>query len=238
MGKRVAGQLTLALQADDLAFDSLGVTSSNRVAITALTQSSGWPRPQVCLHGPAKSGLTSLARAWVAREGGRYIDARSFGECRGREIDRMASGVVALDGADHVDDGARLRGLMTQAGETGGRLLLLSNRVPADWPFRQADLVSRIRALPVIEIGPPDAEMMQLRLERGLAKFYHRLPEDVAAYLLVRLPRSYAQVERCVEHLAAAAQGTPRGITVPLAREVLDKDAGIDQARPDDDGSE
>jgi len=235
-------QLNLGFQDDcwdDIAaFDRLAVTPANQAAISALSDNSAWPRPQLCVQGAPKSGLTRLARAWVARENGWYFDVSGFHECSSETIDAVSGGVVALDGPERVEDGAKLRALMTQVGKGGGRLLLLANHVPAAWPFTQSDLVSRIRALPVIEIGPPDAEMMRLRLARGLSRFYHRLPDDVAAYLLVRLPRSYERIEQCVAQLAAAAQGSVRGITVPLAREVLDRETGIDQTGTENDTSQ
>ena len=79
----------------------------------------------------------------------------------------------------------------------------------------------------LIELGPPDDEMMSIRLRAAMKRRYLKLPDEVESYLIIRLERSYAAIENFVENLHEMSD--EREVTVPLAREILDE---MDGTRP------
>ena len=69
--------------------------------------------------------------------------------------------------------------------------------------------------------------MLGIRLKAAMKRRYLKLPEEVEAFLIIRLERSYAAIEKFVENLHELSDG--REVTVPLAREILDE---MDGTRP------
>lgn len=221
-------QLSLDFPRPPASLDALSVSPSNAGAISRLRQSRDWPLAAMALVGPAKSGLTTLARAWAGEFGGRVVSPTDFAAMSHDELETLASGFIAIDPGETLIDEPRLLILINQAGAKGGRLLLTASRPPSQWTVRQKDLGSRLRAMPVAEISPPDDAMIRARLVSAFARHFFRLPEDVANYLILRLPRNYSLLEDYVTRLAATLIGSGRELTVPLARDVLRQELGND----------
>jgi chromosomal replication initiation ATPase DnaA len=83
------------------------------------------------------------------------------------------------------------------------------------------DLKSRLAATPQVAIQAPDdallaAVMAKQFRDRGLT-----VAPDVLAYVMTRIERSFAEVAEVVDRLDNAALAAGRGVTIPLAREVL-----------------
>jgi chromosomal replication initiation ATPase DnaA len=120
--------------------------------------------------------------------------------------------------------GEALFHLINMAGARGGGLLLTARTTPQTWPAEVPDLRSRLNALPVAEIRPPD----DLVLEGVLRKFFRersiRPAEDVYSYLLRRIERSVPAALDIVMRLDEAADAEQRDITRLLARQILEND--------------
>jgi chromosomal replication initiation ATPase DnaA len=74
-----------------------------------------------------------------------------------------------------------------------------------------------------VEIRPPDDEL----LGALLIKLFHdrqlTVSKDVLVYLLARMERSFAAASAIVEALDQLGLAERRGVTVPLARTVLNE---------------
>ncbi len=221
-------QLSLDFPQSVATLDALSVSPSNAGAIARLKQSPDWPLAAMALVGPAKSGLTTLSLAWAEEFGGRVVLPGDFEVMSPDDLEALASGFIAIDPGERLTDEARLLFLINQVGAKGGRLLLTSRRPPSQWTISQKDLRSRLRAMPVAEINSPDDAMVRARLTSAFARHFFRLPEDVANYLVLRLPRNYSGLEDYVTRLAGILIGSGRELTVPLARNVLRQELGND----------
>jgi chromosomal replication initiation ATPase DnaA len=91
------------------------------------------------------------------------------------------------------------------------------------------DLTSRLATVPVVTIGAPDDALLAALMVKLFADRQVRIGQDVPAYVLPRLERSFAAVRVAVDALDRAALSQGRPITVPLARETL----GFSPDRPD-----
>ena len=230
---RKTRQLTLDFPESRLSIDRLSVTPANRVAIAMLKRWPDWRQPAVALVGKPKSGLTTAARAWADHAGGELLDAKTFSRMKHRQVEALSSMPVAIDLAQDVTNEDNLLSIINLSSRAGGSLLLTGHASPARWRVKLPDLESRLKAMTLIELGPPDDEMLSLRLEAAMKRRFLKLPDDVEAYLKLRLERSYTAIESFVEILHQMAEG--REITVPLAREVLDQ---MDGTRPLFDGED
>ena len=221
-------QLSLDFPQPAPTLDALAVSPSNAGAIARLKQTRDWPLAAMALVGPPRSGLTTLAHAWAIQFSGRVVTPDLFEAMPADALEGLAAGCTAIDPADPLRDEPRLLSMINQTAARGGRLLLTANHPPSHWQVVQKDLRSRLRAMPVAEITPPDDAMMRARLASAFARHYFRLPEDVASYLVLRLPRSYSGLEDYVTRLAGTVTASGRELTVPLAREVLRLELGND----------
>lgn len=175
--------------------------------IEALQAAERWPFRTAILAGPPRSGKSLLAR-WFAESGAGEV----------------------VDGADALpEDEVFHRWNRAQAG--GKPLLLVANRAPGEWKVALPDLASRLGAALLIEIAPPDDDLVaglvaELVARRGLV-----LGEQVLSYLLPRLERSYAEIELLIETLDRLSLERKAPVTISLVRDALADRTGEFQPR-------
>lgn len=215
-------QASFPFPAPQKSFADLDITASNAAAITVVQRHEQWPMSVLCLVGPARCGLTTVAQAWVSELSGAYYSAVSFDALDTAEIDPLASRILAIDNADLIKNEGKLLTLLNRINEKGGKLLLTSNIAPPLWRVRSADLASRLKSMPVTEITPPDEATLQTRLQALARQHYLRLDDITLAYIARRLGRDYAAVDAFVSLLSDAVTKTGRAPSVHLAREVLE----------------
>lgn len=184
---------------------SIVVGEGNRRVVEALAASHDWPFGTALLAGPARSGK-SLFASWFASH----------------------TGGGALDDAD-IRDETEIFHAWNRAREDGYPLLLT---ISGDgWEIALPDLKSRMGAALQLEIGPPDDEigaalMLSHAMQRGLA-----LGEGAPAYLIPRMERSYAAIERIVGEIDRLSLERKQPATMSIWRDALEAVQGPEQAR-------
>ncbi len=92
---------------------------------------------------------------------------------------------------------------------------------PARWRDRLPDLVSRLAAVPTVEIGPPDDILVTQVLVKLFADRQIEVGPEVVSYLVTHMERSFDAARELVAAADTAALAGKRAVTVPLVREVL-----------------
>ena len=128
---------------------------------------------------PQGSGKSHLAR--LGRIGRRVVIAAAKPRGRGGGLARLA-----LEAADRSLCAEGLFHLINIAAREGGGLLLTARTLPATWATELPDLRSRLNALPVAEIGPPDDAVLAGVLRKFFRASNIRPPDEVYPYLLAR----------------------------------------------------
>ena len=190
----------IALPLDELrggASSSLIITPSNSTAFAGLGSSGSWPRHCAILTGPARSGKSLMAR-YFAGQGGTVID------------DAETSGAEVLFNA------------WNRAQESGTALLLISRWLPADWNIALPDLMSRVGSAMLLEIGPPDDEMIEQLLQKQLADRGAAISIDALSYVKRRIERSYATIESFARSANAMALAENAPVNLALVKRVLE----------------
>jgi chromosomal replication initiation ATPase DnaA len=197
------------------------VSDSNRAAFDWIERWPHWPTPALVLHGPPGSGKTHLAHLWCERSGAALI----AGEAVTLEGPGALPGAIAIDDAEHAPERPLLH-TYNLCLERGGTLLLTMGAPPAAQPIALADLRSRLRALLVAEIAPPDDELLAAVLLKQFADRQLRVAPGVVAYLVPRMERSFASAASVAAELDRRALAAGRPVTIKLARAVLSETLG------------
>jgi chromosomal replication initiation ATPase DnaA len=196
------------------------VSDSNREAFEWIDCWPDWPARALVLHGPSGSGKTHLAHLWCERTGATLIAGAAIGGMAPSD-----AAALAIDDAERAQDEPLLH-LYNSAVERGASLLLTMPAPPAALSIALPDLASRLRALPVVGIAPPDDALLGAVLVKHFADRQVRVKPEVVAYLVARIERSFAAAAAVAARLDATAISAGRPITVKLARGVLDELTG------------
>lgn len=100
--------------------------------------------------------------------------------------------------------------------------LLLASRVPpGDWGMAMPDLISRLGAMPVIQLFEPDDESLH-PITRALFERQGRLVgRDVVDYLLKHTDRSVPALRATIRLIDTAASSAKVDVTKAFAAKVL-----------------
>ncbi|HET7198703.1 MAG TPA: DnaA/Hda family protein, partial [Burkholderiales bacterium] len=182
-------------------FDNF-VAGANAEALAAVRAlASGTLRePIVYLWGPPGSGRSHLLKA-AQRANPRLA---------------VADDVQTLDA--HAQQA--LFAAINRARDAGPGVLAAGDRPPAGLSLRE-DLRSRLAWGLAYELHPLGDEAKAAHLAALAARRGLELPPEVAAYLLARLPRDFASLNRIMEALDKHSLARQRGLTLPLVREAL-----------------
>lgn len=179
--------------------------SANAGVAEALGAAAGWPYRTAVLTGPPRSGKSLFARWFTSQQRGEAIDDAQ---------------TVPEDTLFHRWNRA----------QTEGTPLLLVGGAPP-WNIALPDLRSRLGAALQLEIGPPDDDMAGELLvshagQRGLA-----LGTEAADYLVPRMTRSWAEIERLVAMVDLISLERKQPPTLGIWRAALEAVQGPDEPR-------
>ncbi|OHB30146.1 MAG: hypothetical protein A2790_09015 [Phenylobacterium sp. RIFCSPHIGHO2_01_FULL_69_31] len=214
----MARQLRLSLGREaPPSFDDFARGPSNADAVAAVQAWPAWRDGCLALIGPKGAGKSHLARAWAEAAGALVFDPGS------PDVMAAAGRPVLLEDADRRVSTEGLFHLINLAARgDGGGLLLTARTLPATWPTALPDLRSRLNALPVAEIEPPDDDVLEGVLRRFFRDRNIRPPEAVYPYLLARMGRSIPDAAEVVRRLDEAGDEGFRPVTRVLARQILE----------------
>ncbi|SDM41739.1 P-loop NTPase family protein [Maricaulis salignorans] len=216
----MTGQLVLNLPVRvDFSAESFVEGRANADAVAALSRWRDWPRAVLALTGPSGAGKSHLAAIWAQRAGARTTDAASLAAC----LAVLPSGVSLLveDVDDGIDDAALFHAINRAAeGDIPG-LLITGRAPPVLWRASLPDLVSRLRALPHVELSEPDDELLTRLLLKQFQDRGAPLRPGVVEYMLPRMERSVSAVRSLVDRMDKLALARQTPVNRAVARAVL-----------------
>jgi chromosomal replication initiation ATPase DnaA len=196
------------------------VSDSNIAAVERIDRWPDWPSAALVLHGPPGCGKTHLVHLWRERASALIIAGETLTDAMLPRLIHELPRQIAVDDAQRASEPALLH-LYNSCIEHQGSLLITACHPPGSWRVVLADLRSRLRAAPVVEIGAPDDALLGAVLVKHFADRQLHVVPQVIAFLLRRIDRSFAAAEKIAARLDGAALSNGGPVTIPLARRVL-----------------
>jgi chromosomal replication initiation ATPase DnaA len=214
-------QLTLDLpHRAALGAEDFLVSKCNLAAVRLIDTWPEWQDQVQLLIGPAASGKTHLARVWQALSGAQALGP---GNLAVDFVNSMGQGTpLVVEDADRVAyDEKALFHLLNLAREKRLFVLLTAQSAPNRWPYCLPDLLSRLNAVPAIEIGAPDEALIRTVMLKHFADRQLDIDPKVLTYLALHVDRSLAAAAAAVAAVDRAALATGRKISRQLVIEAL-----------------
>ena len=216
-------QLAFALpHAESLTRDDFLEGPANAAGLALIDSWPDWPNRAMLLIGPEGSGKSHLAAIWAEQSGARSTSAHAL---TATEVPgALATGALVVEDLKSADiDERALFHLLNLAREDDAYVLMTARVPPIEVELR--DLRSRLRAVPTVQLLPPDDHLFRALIVKFCADRQLPVDESVVSYLATRLERSYAAVRQTVELLDTEALRLGRPVTRALAAELLRSNA-------------
>lgn len=226
---------------------SLGIKLDNQATFDNLYAPNGTPqhlakmllldegKQYAYLCGASGTGLSHLLQAVCHKHSLRlnngpaiYLPLKELCDYPAEQVFQglASADIVCLDDLDEIagrsDWQAALFQLFNLCGESGTRLIVTANTLPDYLDVRLADLLSRLKSgisLQLIEYKDADLRRLLQHRAMGLGLY---LSDEVALFLLHRLPRNSHVLMAALEKLDAGSLREQRRLTLPFVKSVLD----------------
>ena len=214
-------QLAFALPHEEsLSRDNFLEGPANAAALALIDAWPEWPSRTMMLVGPEGAGKSHLAAIWAETSGARSTAAHALTPAN--VPGALATGALVVEDLRSQDfDERALFHLLNLAREDAAYVLITSRLPPSALDIELRDLRSRLRALPVVSLQPPDDQLFRALIVKFCADRQLAVDEAVVGYLANRIERSYAAARDTVALLDREALRQGRAITRAFAAEIL-----------------
>lgn len=220
-GRPEPRQLAFSLpHAESFSRDNFLEGPANAAALSLIESWPDWPNRIMLLSGPEGSGKSHLAAIWAELAGARAISAHAL---TAADVPAsLATGALVVDDVNPAAfDERALFHLMNLVREQEAYLLLTARIPPVAFDIELRDLRSRLRAVPVVSLMPPDDQLLRALIVKFCADRQMTVDEGVVSFLATRIERSFAAARQAVAELDAEALRLGRPVTRALAAELL-----------------
>jgi chromosomal replication initiation ATPase DnaA len=200
--------------------DDFLVSQASTAALRMIEAWPAWPDFLMLLLGAAGSGKSHLAAIWADRAQAETIAAERLGTV---DIARLGTApAIVIEDADRIDAAeVNLFHLLNLAREHKASVLMTACQRPDLWGIKTADLLSRLRLAPVIELGAPDEPLLNAVLVKLFCDRQLIVDAAVVDYIALHIDRSLDRARAVVALLDR--EGLARGakVTRAMARDIL-----------------
>jgi chromosomal replication initiation ATPase DnaA len=200
--------------------DDFLVAPSNAAAVALIDQWPRWPSYGAILLGPHGSGKSHLATVWQQKANAQIIEGSALQES-GVPAALTSNALVIENLSTPPLDEAALFHMLNLAKGEGASVLFTTTQPIAVLALRLPDLVSRLCALPIGVIAPPDDSLLRGVLVKHFSDRQIAADEALVSYLLARMPRSLDMARQVVAAIDAAALEQKTEVTRAFAGKVL-----------------
>jgi chromosomal replication initiation ATPase DnaA len=201
--------------------DNFLVSSCNEAAFRLIDAWPNWPASALLVIGPPGSGKSHLAAIFSVRTQAAIIAVTQVSACA--DLTALAAQpALVVEDADQIEasDEASLFHLFNLTRESKTAMLLTARHGPESWGLRTADLLSRLRLCPSVELSAPDDALLEAVIVKLFFDRQVTVDAEIISFIMLHIDRSLDAVRRFVDLLdrEALARGVP--VTKSLVREL------------------
>ncbi len=200
--------------------DDFLVTGSNSAAVALVDEWPNWPSHAAILVGPKGSGKSHLSNVWQQASKAVVLP---LAELATANVDSLLAGktLVLEDASPGRFDQTALFHALNHARQQKGHILLTSELESKAWNVTLTDLASRLAAIPLVNILPPDDALLRGVLVKLFADRQISVDEALIAYVLARIPRSLQAAQTLVSEVDRQALLAKAEITRPFVAKIM-----------------
>jgi len=192
----------------------------NETALQMIEAWPHWPDQHLLLFGPPGAGKSHLAAIWACGAEADIITAKSL---TGADLLALAAKpALVVEDADTIGPAeAALFHLINLVRERKTSLLVTARQRPELWNLATADLLSRLRLAPAVELGMPDDVLLNAVLVKLFCDRQLTVEAAVVDYIARNIDRSLDLARHIVAWLDREALARGGKVTRAMARELL-----------------
>jgi chromosomal replication initiation ATPase DnaA len=199
--------------------DDFLVTGSNAAAVALIDHWPDWPSHAAMIIGPPGSGKSHLVEVWRQPSNATRVRASEVNVDTAPEL--LLSGAVAVEDAAPPLNERGLFHLLNLAKQQDSSILLTAETRPEHWKIALPDLLSRLKAIPVLEILPPDDALLRGVLVKLFFDRQIAAAESTISFMLARMPRSLGAARLLVAEIDRRALEERAEVTRPFVAKVM-----------------
>lgn len=200
--------------------DDFLVTASNTAAVALIDHWPDWPAHAAMIVGPPGSGKSHLVEVWRQRSKAARVQAADVRVETTPEL--LLSGAAAIEDAAPPLNERGLFHLLNLARQQDSSVLLTAETRPEHWKIALPDLLSRLKAIPVLEILPPDDALLRGVLVKLFFDRQIAAAEATISFMLARMPRSLGAARLLVAEVDRRALEERAEVTRPFVAKVME----------------
>jgi chromosomal replication initiation ATPase DnaA len=199
--------------------DDFLVTASNAAAVAVVDTWPSWLSHAALLIGPPGSGKSHLAEVWRQRSNAARVGAVDLNVVMAPEL--LSTNALAIEDASDGFDERGMFHLLNLAKQQNSSVLITAQSRPEFWNIAIPDLLSRLRAIPVIEILRPDDALLRGVLVKLFFDRQIAAEESTISFMLTRMPRTLGAARMLVAEIDRRALEERAEVTRPFVAKVL-----------------
>ena len=198
-------------------------SSANATAIAMIDAWPEWPGSATVLAGPVGSGKTHIASVWAGMSNALMVDAQDLKAEAKTLLDEISAGkcLVIENMAERTVDETILFHILNSIRESGGYCLITSRSWPVEWQVELPDLVSRLKAMQLIELEEPDDLLLKQVMMKLFSDRQLQVDASVVEYCALRMERSLETAARLVAKMDELALSQRTTIGRKIASKAL-----------------
>lgn len=203
-----------------MGFEDFLVSRSNDEAVALVDRWPDWPVGAAIICGPKGSGKTHLANVWRLRSHAAVVPASEIARA---DVPRLVEmGGLVIEELTSITDEAAIFHILNLVREQRLNVLLTTRIPPGELGVALPDLHSRLKALPVAAIAPPDDSLLRAVLVKLFADRQLSIDPRIVDFVLLRIERSMAAAALFVAEADRRALVAQRRLTRAIAQEALE----------------
>ena len=215
------------------------ITGSNEVAVGAIKKWKTWPEKKLILLGESGSGKSHLVDFWAKESHGRSIKVVDL--CGYDVIDLSQNEALIIENIDDITTYGptkkqrieeELFHLINAVAQASCYLLITSSSSVSSWDVQLPDLLSRLMSITIVEILPPDDQLLMAILLKQFDDRQITISPEFITFVSKRINRTYDSICKFVDRIDFLALEQKREVTIPIARKILDslKEGNVQRA--------